>query len=178
MATISSTLTLIDNMSGKLETIKKAVEDVANAFEGVSTSAENAEKQVNGFDWAGFGKKCDDFGDKATKAGAKLTLGVTTPLVALGKSAYTTATDYETAFTGIRKTTDATEEEFAALYQGILTFPKIRLRALLNWPESVKSPDSWALQRTNCWDSSKRLTHCRFPRIFRAKKAQPTWRDS
>lgn len=120
MATISSTLTLIDNMSGKLETIKKAVEDVANAFEGVSTSAENAEKQVNDFDWAGFGKKCDDFGDKATKAGAKLTLGVTTPLVALGKSAYTTATDYETAFTGIRKTTDATEEEFAALYQGIL----------------------------------------------------------
>ncbi len=120
MATISSTLTLIDNMSGELETIKKAVEDVANAFEGVSTSAQNAEEQVNGFDWAGFGKKCDDFGDKATKAGAKLTLGVTTPLVALGKSAYTTATDYETAFTGIRKTTDATEEEFAALYQGIL----------------------------------------------------------
>ena len=86
MATISSTLTLIDNMSGKLESIKKAIDEVASAFEGISTSAENAEKQVNDFDWTGFGKKCDDFGDKATKAGAKLTLGVTTPLVALGIS--------------------------------------------------------------------------------------------
>lgn len=120
MATISSTLTLIDNMSGKLETIKNAVEDVASAFEGVTTSAENAQKQVSGFNWGGFGKKCDEFGDKATKAGAKVTLGVTTPLLALGKSAYTAATDYETAFTGIRKTTNATEDEFAALYQGII----------------------------------------------------------
>ena len=51
--------------------------------------------------------------------GKVLTKNVTAPLVGLGGLAVKTAVDFESAFTGVRKTVDATEEEFAALDKGI-----------------------------------------------------------
>lgn len=51
--------------------------------------------------------------------GKVLTKNVTAPLVGLGGLAVKTAVDFESAFTGVRKTVDATEEEFTALDKGI-----------------------------------------------------------
>lgn len=51
--------------------------------------------------------------------GKVLTKNVTAPLVGLGGLAVKNAVDFESAFTGVRKTVDATEEEFAALDKGI-----------------------------------------------------------
>jgi TP901 family phage tail tape measure protein len=52
-------------------------------------------------------------------AGTALTAGVTVPLVAVGALATNSAIQFESAFAGVRKTVNASEEEFAQLEQGI-----------------------------------------------------------
>ncbi|MDO4837889.1 MAG: phage tail tape measure protein [Clostridia bacterium] len=51
--------------------------------------------------------------------GSKLTLGLTAPLVGIGTAASKAAIDFESAFAGVRKTVDATEEQYEALAQGL-----------------------------------------------------------
>lgn len=59
-------------------------------------------------------------GNAFTSAGATMTKNVTLPLVGLGTAAVKAAIDYESAFTGVRKTVDATEEEYAQLSDSIV----------------------------------------------------------
>lgn len=59
-------------------------------------------------------------GSAFTSAGATMTKNVTLPLVALGTTAAKAAIDYESAFAGVRKTVDATEEEYSQLSDSIL----------------------------------------------------------
>lgn len=70
------------------------------------------------------GEKMKKAGETMTDAGKKLTVGVTTPIVGLGTVATKAAVDFESAFAGVRKTVDATEEEFAQLEQGIREMSK------------------------------------------------------
>lgn len=59
-------------------------------------------------------------GNAFTSAGATMTKNVTLPLVGLGTAAAKAAIDYESAFAGVRKTVDATEEEYAQLSDSII----------------------------------------------------------
>src|SRR5690606_18941896 len=54
-----------------------------------------------------------------TNAGRTLTTHVTAPIVGLGAAALASSITFESAFAGVRKTVDATEEEFASLERGI-----------------------------------------------------------
>lgn len=63
--------------------------------------------------------KLTGLGSAFTSAGKTLTKNVTVPIVGLGTVATNAAVDFESAFTGVRKTVDATEEEFDALSKGI-----------------------------------------------------------
>ena len=62
-----------------------------------------------------FGKKCDAVGRGLTTAGRALTTTVTTPVLALGATAIKASLDFESTFTSVRKTVDATEAEFDVL---------------------------------------------------------------
>lgn len=59
-----------------------------------------------------------------TDVGGKLTTGLTLPLVAAGGGALKASIDFESAFAGVRKTVDATDEELAEMRQGILDMSK------------------------------------------------------
>lgn len=120
MATISSTVSLVDNISSKLTTIKGNLDEVVTAFESMQGSFDTSQSKADGFSWDTFIKNCETAGQKIADVGTKMTLALTTPLVLLGKSMYGAATDYESAFAGVRKTTEATEEEYQALYDGML----------------------------------------------------------
>lgn len=52
-------------------------------------------------------KKCSDLASSMAKVGAGLSLAVTTPLVKIGKDMVQSAIDFESAFAGVIKTTDA-----------------------------------------------------------------------
>lgn len=91
--------------------IKKLNLEIAKA-ESAWTKAGNGLKT--------FSDKMKKFGDTTTKIGKTMTASITTPIVALGKSAIDASISYESAFAGVRKTVDATEREYAQLSQTIL----------------------------------------------------------
>ena len=66
------------------------------------------------------GEKLKAIGDGMTKIGKELSMKVTAPLAALGVGAAKAAIDFESAFAGVRKTVNTTEEGFAKLEKGIL----------------------------------------------------------
>ena len=66
-----------------------------------------------------FSKTCDTVSKTLTSIGRTLTTVVTTPITALGTTAIKASIDFESAFTGVRKTVDATEAQFAELSSGI-----------------------------------------------------------
>ena len=70
------------------------------------------------------GEKFSNFGDKASKIGSTLTKTVTLPIVALGTAAIKSQIDFESAFAGVKKTVDGTEEDFKKLEEGIKQMSK------------------------------------------------------
>ncbi|GIP38304.1 hypothetical protein J31TS4_15840 [Paenibacillus sp. J31TS4] len=66
-----------------------------------------------------IGKSMQEAGKSISDAGGTLSKGLTVPLAAAGGVSLKVASDFESAFAGVRKTVDATEEEFAAFKQGI-----------------------------------------------------------
>lgn len=69
-------------------------------------------------------KKMRDTGRVAQQAGGALTKGVTLPLIALGALSAKAAIEFESSFTGIRKTVSATEEQFSELSDGMRELAK------------------------------------------------------
>ena len=65
-----------------------------------------------------------DTGKKLEELGKSWNTKVTAPVVALGALSAKSAIDFESAFAGVRKTVDATEEEFSALSEGIRAMAK------------------------------------------------------
>ncbi len=66
------------------------------------------------------GNKFQKVGSKIDSLGNKLTIGVSAPIVSFGIYAGKAASDFETAFTGVIKTVNGTEEQLAELKQGII----------------------------------------------------------
>ena len=56
-----------------------------------------------------FGAKCAAVSTALSKVGKGMTAALTTPVLALGTAAIKASIDFESAFTGVRKTVDATE---------------------------------------------------------------------
>ena len=65
------------------------------------------------------GEKMQSVGDKMKSAGDKMTVGLTAPILAAAGFSAKAAMDFESAFAGVRKTVDATEEQFTELETGI-----------------------------------------------------------
>ena len=96
------------------------IQRVSNSLNSLNSGGRNAQNVAAGVEsrWTRTGKSMKDVGgaiDDITKplqfaAAGTLALGV-----ASGKAAM----DYETAFTGVRKTVDGTEEQFVALNKGL-----------------------------------------------------------
>lgn len=80
---------------------------IGGDVKNLSSSLGDADRQVDGF--AGRVSKT------MTNVGKTLTMGVTLPLVGVGIAAAKMAIDWESQFAGVRKTVDATEEEFTKL---------------------------------------------------------------
>ncbi|QDP99420.1 phage tail tape measure protein [Lysinibacillus fusiformis] len=70
------------------------------------------------------GEKLKAVGDKMKDIGKDLSMKVTAPLAALGVGAAKAAIDFESAFAGVRKTVDTSEEGFKKLEKGIRDMAK------------------------------------------------------
>lgn len=70
------------------------------------------------------GGKLKSIGSGMASIGKDLSMKVTAPIVAMGAGAFKAAVDFESAFAGVRKTVDTTEEGFARLEKGIRDMAK------------------------------------------------------
>ena len=128
----------VRKLSGQQTALQKSTQNAADAFTTAQTKLNNARAAVKQTQadiescnralktaqsqWTAMGKTLEDFGKKAsatgktlTGAGKTLTTTVTTPIVAMGTAAIKASLDFESSFTSVRKTVDATEAEFSAL---------------------------------------------------------------
>ena len=70
------------------------------------------------------GNKLSDIGKQTSDVGRKLSMSLTAPLAGLGALSFKAATDFESAFTGVIKTVDATDEQMEELKQGFRDMAK------------------------------------------------------
>lgn len=97
-----------DNLSGDMERLQSRLESISrtrNFLSNVSEELETTRAQFR----------------DATKELAELAGGIGAAVGTVYASASKPAMTYESAFTGVRKTVDATEEQFAAMRQGFLS---------------------------------------------------------
>ena len=66
-----------------------------------------------------FSTRCAAVAQAAEKTGRTMSRVFTTPILALGTASFKAAMDFESAFTGVRKTVDATEAEYEHLSDSI-----------------------------------------------------------
>ena len=108
----------------EIERLTKEVVEVQAALNNATATMRrtNNELLVTQSRWAkagtalmAFGTKCASVGMAMVSMGRTMMLYVTTPLVALGASAIKASIDFESAFTGVRKTVDASEQQFTQL---------------------------------------------------------------
>lgn len=92
---------------------------VAALDAGAGSSIVNAGSKV-----AEFGGKLYSAGDKAEQLGNRLTTGLTLPLAALGVATGKAAVTIDTSLTNVRKTVDATDEEYEQLKDSAIEFSK------------------------------------------------------
>lgn len=125
----------LDAVAKSSDANSDAVEEAEIKYNNAAATLNNLEKQLNAVNqelkesnskWLTAGKSASQYGDilnnagdKLESAGKKLSV-VSGATAALGYTAIDAAIDYESAFTGVRKTVDATDEQFASLYNSIL----------------------------------------------------------
>ena len=93
--------------------VKQTQADIASCNKELKTA--QSEWTKAGKSMESFGKACDAAGKNLIKAGKLLSTTLTTPIVALGTAAIKASIDFESSFTSVRKTVDATEAEFDQL---------------------------------------------------------------
>lgn len=72
----------------------------------------------------GLSSKLKSLGSQMNTVGSQLTRGVTLPIIGIGAVAVKSAIDFETSFTGVRKTVAATEAQLAKLSGGLRDLSK------------------------------------------------------
>lgn len=125
----------LDAVAKSSDANSDAVEEAEMQYNNAVATLNNLEKQLNAVNqelkesnskWLAAGKSASQYGDMLTNAGDKLESAgkkmsvISGATAALGYTAIDAAIDYESAFTGVRKTVDATDTQFAALYNSIL----------------------------------------------------------
>lgn len=98
---IDATLRFVDKFTGPMNT---AIDKL-----------EKSQKQT-----MRMGKEIEKTGKKITSAGKAITAGITVPVVAAGAASLKAGIEFESAFAGVKKTVDATDEQLASLKKGIL----------------------------------------------------------
>lgn len=122
------------NQARAINTSELALTNAETAAKGTAAALKTANKEVEKAStlWGRFGAATEGAqkalavsGQKLTTAGRKMTMGLTLPIVAAGTAALKTAIDWESAFAGVQKTVDGTDQQMKALHDGIIDMSKV-----------------------------------------------------
>lgn len=122
------------NQARAINTSELALTNAKTATKETEAALKSANKEVERAStlWGHFGaategaqKALATTGQKLSTTGRKMTMGLTLPIVAVGTAALKSALDWESAFAGVQKTVDGTEQQMAALSTGIIEMSKV-----------------------------------------------------
>lgn len=121
----------VKKLEGQLAANSKAMQNNADAASRAQTNLNNAKAAVKqltvelktasskwteaGRTLESAGSRMEKTGKSLTKVGKTLSTIATAPIVALGTTAVKASIDFESSFTSVRKTVDATEQQFSDL---------------------------------------------------------------
>lgn len=138
-----------ESQLGKLQTqLYKTNKELLENESSLKKAGEAAERA---------GDKLKNVGDKMQSVGNKMTLGVTAPIMAAAGYSSKAAMDFESAFAGVRKTVDATEEKFAELEQGVRDMAKEIPASAVEIANVAESAGQLGIQTDNILDFSKAM---------------------
>ena len=112
----------IDGSKAKINEFSTEINQAQTKILGLANEMAKAQSKLLTFGDAAqtVGQKWQDAGEKINRVGTGLTLGLTTPIVAAGTYAVKSAMDFESAWTGVTKTVDGTQQQLDELRQGII----------------------------------------------------------
>ena len=116
MASVSSTITLVDQMSGALAGIEASINSMKSTLQSVA----GEQTSIDNFNWDKFTQNAQKAGEKISKIGQQMSLALTAPLIMLGKEMFGDAVEYEAAYTGMTKTVPGTIEQYQKLNETVL----------------------------------------------------------
>lgn len=113
----------VTDAEAALNNAKAAVKETQAAIEKCNKDLRTAKSAWTeaGQSLESFSKACERVSNVTGTIGRTLTTVMTTPILALGASAIKASISYESAFTSVHKTVNASEAEFAALSDEIKT---------------------------------------------------------
>lgn len=125
-AVVEKNIKTVNNHKTKLNETEAQLAKVKGELQKTTTELEkqNSKWIQAGENLKKAGENISNFGEKASKVGSTLTKTVTLPIVAVGTAAVKSAIDFESAFAGVKKTVDGTEEDFKKLEEGIKQMSK------------------------------------------------------
>ena len=116
MGSVSSTITLVDQMSSALSSIESNVNSLKSSLKNLESAGDN----LNGANFDGFIKSAEKAGKRMTEIGKEMSLALTAPILLLGKEMFGDAVEYESAFAGMTKTVEGTTEQYEKLNEIVL----------------------------------------------------------
>lgn len=113
------------NASTEADKLAKAkqLSALETGLANAQAAAEKTKKElqaINALKFTEFGNTLKTVGRHVKNLGRSITTYISAPLAALGIGSYNAFKDFESAFAGVRKTVNATEDEFDTLEQGLL----------------------------------------------------------
>lgn len=100
--------TTLNELQNQLENANRVIAEHDDKLKQVADAAEH------------YGDRVNNIGGKVENVGNTLSKKLTVPIVTAGVTAAKSAIDFESAFAGVRKTVDATEEEYKAMSDATL----------------------------------------------------------
>lgn len=124
-----------------------------------SNALKTAQAQLSTFNdkTMSAGEKFNSVGNGLKTIGSSLTKTVTVPLLAVGAASTKTAIDFESAFAGVKKTVDATDEELAKLEKGIRSMAKEMPQSASAIAEVAEAAGQLGIKTENVLDFTKTM---------------------
>ena len=101
------------------------------------------------------GEKMKTIGGNIADVGKSLTMKVTAPLAAVGGVAFKASSDFETAFTGVRRVVNGTETDFADLETGIRNMAKQMPQSATEIAGVAEQAGKLGIQKDNILDFTR-----------------------
>lgn len=150
----------VQNNQNFLSQAKAKLNGFKNELKSVTAELERSTGKINVMSQKlqTLGTKMSTFGQKMTSMGRSATMAFSLPVALLGGKAVRSAMEFESAMTGVAKTTDLNKSEFKNLERGILDMTSIMPKTAVEIANIAENAGQLGIKKQSILDFSKAMT--------------------